>query len=559
MPGPSVGTTGASSFDSMWHQSMLDIVNSTTTVDLSTFGYTEDEDQPFPEEEVKEEVNEFGYLNDRLVTRKNSFTGNIDSIKQSEANYLPQYYGYNKGNCTTIKREIVDVEQCYCFPGLGLFLKTEPDLQYDKFQGVYFYKDMHKHYKIRTIFQNFDEKGFSNPDYFIVYNCEFFDYSQLRSIYAYVDSIIINTNILNNKLFRAVYKEDLNKGTFIMSDKDIPLNRGKKYCGIEYKMPLNRFEKAIKDKPLTYIKTLGKKYRFGVEIETSSGILPTYLTKDLYYSSVYDGSLKDSEGNVYGYEYVTDILKGDLGLKQLKMLSNEIRKRCLIDQKCSVHTHISDVTFNKENIVLLYSLCQILEAEIFSSLPYSRRNNEYCRVMRRLNIDKNFILTNRDYAINTYYNDIVSVLSTKGPAGAHINKKTQHPKGHKCGYDHSTERYCWINFIPAVFNTRHNGEYSIEFRCLGGTSNYYDIKNWLLICMAIISLVEDYKKFIYYSTEPITIENILKTVYYNNYHEILAWFNNQKEKFKDPIIGRENELTGFQDYTIDNNFNIKSL
>jgi len=114
----------------------------------------------------------------------------------------------------------------------------------------------------------------------------------------------------------------------------------------------------------------------------------------------------------------------------------------------------------------MYYIYQIIEDEIFDMMPKSRRKNEYCRRLTRINIDLiNLLPTNteRDFYIKKYYDEIITVLSQKAHPDSYINKKQDHPKGFKCGYDHSAARYCWVNFIPAVFNTRKNGVYTINF------------------------------------------------------------------------------------------------
>lgn len=546
----------------------------TTGAELSYFtvSVAEAENSESPsvinEEEVIDLEDDNLYYKPRLIYRNNHSTGEGETVDYTVGLNHPEYNGYNiDSQATDLNGTIVNVKDCYVLIDYGLFLKKHSI--YDKFAGLYFpdpsiYSSFAKHSKIMNIYQDFDGKNFINCDYafsiFYNYGANEFITDRFSKRYIVVDKNYVNVRVLKNPSFYDLYIEDLKTGNFISKDKYVEFKKGKTIRGIEYKTPFDTFLKFNKNKPNTYIKTLNKQYRFGVEIETISGILPKYLTNDIFYSSVYDGSLKHPNGEVYGYEYVTDILKGDSGLKQLKMLCYEITKRCMIDRKCSVHTHISDINFNKENVVLLYFLCLTLENEIFSSLPPSRKNNEYCRRMKLVNIDITKIVENRDYYIDFYYSEIIKILSTKGTSDKHINKKKQHPKGNKCGYDHSTERYCWVNFIPSVFNTRHNEQYSIEFRCLGGTANYYSIKNWLLICMAIVNFVEDYKKSIYYGTEPITIENILKIVYYNKYQEVLNWFNEQVYRFsKDNIESDMAEDNNFNLQITDNNFSIKSL
>ena len=84
----------------------------------------------------------------------------------------------------------------------------------------------------------------------------------------------------------------------------------------------------------TYTISEGKRYSLGFELETSVGYLPPYVESYLNCDSVKDGSLRDGNGDIFGGEYVTGVLVGDMGFKQLKTLCNELNKRCQIDKRC---------------------------------------------------------------------------------------------------------------------------------------------------------------------------------------------------------------------------------
>jgi hypothetical protein len=374
-----------------------------------------------------------------------------------------------------------------------------------------------------------------------------------------VGKFVVDTKLLNNTTFNYFFRENFNDGNFYHKDtisnpKDLVPSIKTVYR--KHKRT-HTFKGYVKDKPNTYIKMLGKKYTFGYEIETASGFLPARLDRTIFYDAVHDGSLRNAEGNVIGGEYVTDVLWGDLGLLQLKQLCNELSKRCTIDKKCGNHIHLSGVSFNKENIVLMYYLFKKLEPFIFGMLPKSRRDNEYCRPLPRLDISLDNIKKNHDYYIDSYYNSIIQILSSGSATNASVNKKFDHPKGFKCGYDHSAARYCWVNFIPAVFNTRKNGIYTIEFRPHSATTSYYKCKNWLFICIALIDIVENNKLDIYNNAD-ITLQDVITAVYPRNYKEINSYIQKRTEKFS----SNSKEDQEYIDYTeneVDENLSIKNL
>lgn len=301
----------------------------------------------------------------------------------------------------------------------------------------------------------------------------------------------------------------------------------------------------------TYLISEGKKYTFGIELETCRGYLPIYLDNKLNYTCEYDGSLKDEAGNAYGGEYITGVLKGDMGFKHLKLLCSELSKRCSVNYKCGYHSHIGGVDFNQEFIVYFYKLCLLLEKEIFDTLPPSRRNNEYCKKLKKFNIDltKAHTFSPVDYNqyIESIYNEILLWVSTKRELDSSvINKKNDHPRGAKCQYDHSSARYSWVNLVPALFNTRHNSSYTVEFRPAAGTTNYIKVRNWTLLCMAIVYVAENNKQLIN-SNKSLTIEDILRLAYPKKYQELLKYFDGRKAKFNTDVDNKRNEESEYKD------------
>lgn len=382
-------------------------------------------------------------------------------------------------------------------------------------------------------------------------------------------------NLLKNAIFKYKFIEEISTGIW-RPKADLEADLLKTYStkqirvhGRKHNSKIGLFEKNILEKhiPNTYTSTFGKKYSFGAELETISGALPEYVDNFLYYSAVHDGSLRDEEiGEPFGLEYVTDVLKGDLGLQQLKKLCYELSKRCLTDKKCSVHFHIGNVIFTKENIILMYNLYYTIQDEIFSMLPKSRRKNEYCKKLDNLGHRIGNIAPeaeSRDYYINKYYADIIMFLSKKEASNKYVNKKTDHPKGFKCAYDHSAARYCWVNFIPSVFNTRKNEIYTIEYRSHSASTSYRKIKNWLLICFALVDIVENHKREIY-NNPTISLDEIIKVCYPKNSELLIDYIKERKTKFsntedKSEAAIKRIENEDFQDNEVDNDFRLKNL
>lgn len=280
---------------------------------------------------------------------------------------------------------------------------------------------------------------------------------------------------------------------------------------------------------LTFLKTEGKRYTFGVEIETVRGKIPSYISCDLNIQAVFDGSLRLEDGEAHGAEYVTGVLTGDAGLVHLQKIVSEISKRCMINKLCSVHVHVGGVDFNQEFIVYMYKLAQLLEKEIFAMMPKSRASSLYCQKIKPLDltIDKE---TSYDISIKNNFEKIRNVINVVpvDECNYKISKKKDHPLGYHCKYDKGTPRYWWLNFLPAMYNIRKNETYTIEFRCHSGTMNYRKIENWILIVMGIVNFVENHKNKI---KPGLKLSDVIKTTYPKNHTSLNTYIKMRQALF----------------------------
>jgi|ERR1035437_7951827 hypothetical protein len=263
----------------------------------------------------------------------------------------------------------------------------------------------------------------------------------------------------------------------------------------------------------TFIKTEGKQYSFGIELETASGCIKRHVYQNkLNMSAVHDGSIT-------GGEYVTGILSGDQGLLHLKKICNELSKRCTVDDKAGIHVHIGNFIPNKEFTIYSYILGHLLQDEIYAMLPASRRNGEYCQPLNTESSTYRQVLTclkeaskqnkiGYEYQMSQAYELIFKWLSNGPEPSDTCNKATSHPQGRYCG-GHSSARYKWLNLIPTNFskmrfNERSEKETSfdpivktisqtIEFRNHSGTLSYRKIEAWILLTISFVWYIEHRK------------------------------------------------------------------
>lgn len=275
----------------------------------------------------------------------------------------------------------------------------------------------------------------------------------------------------------------------------------------------------------------GLDYTFGVELETSSGNISELECDGLNLKCEFDGSLRDTPDqrreDVLGGEYITGVLTGDAGIYQLQRTCRVLAEKCTINKNAGIHVHVGGLKFNKLNIVYMYLLGVLLQDEIFSLLPISRRNNSYCRKLKTLRIDQkqlNNAKTPLMYKllIDEYYNQIHVLVSSGKLPDKKTNKSTNHPMGSKCGYDKNAQRYCWLNFVTCMFNTKGSTDaYTLEFRNHHSSLNFIKIKHWVKLCMAFCAFAENHQDSIRRgfwldqdgNQHPINLQTIIKVIY----------------------------------------------
>ena len=348
----------------------------------------------------------------------------------------------------------------------------------------------------------------------------------------------------------------------------------------------------------SFVLTEGKHYTFGIELECATTKIDGDTSVKYNWLCTRDGSLNAGNG---GAEFVTGVLQGDTGLHHLNRLLYDLAPVSTVDKYCGMHVHIGGFKFTHEFALTIHLICLKLQTNILSILPVSRRENEYCRKLKNIGISidtslsgveydemikRNYKLlyqyighknvnidgynsrrasspgirtqiseaTYRVYNINTgnfsdesQPQEVPAQMVNKTLPKRKVVKRpnslrnNQHPMGAKCGYDHSTPRYEWLNLVPFLYNTRGNESYSIEFRPHSGSLNFMKIKNWILICMALIHYAENYSKEIfdgYYiendQKKQLTLERVIYLAYPKKYNKILNYINSRIIEFSKP-------------------------
>lgn len=111
-----------------------------------------------------------------------------------------------------------------------------------------------------------------------------------------------------------------------------------------------------------------KDYTFGLEFETTKGILTNKKLNQLPLIPLRDGSIA-------GLEYVTIPLQGKKGLQAIIDSVKELQKRTEYDITCSTHLHIGNIPRTPEFILAFWKFMSVYQNQIFQMFPLYKKYN----------------------------------------------------------------------------------------------------------------------------------------------------------------------------------------
>lgn len=333
-----------------------------------------------------------------------------------------------------------------------------------------------------------------------------FGYFEKNMLY---NVILFNENsemilCLNKNIVPLCYREELSTGYYfhisLKKAKDlnniIEVSRELKESlpydsrGITDKFK-SKFEKNYNPIITKSVKTyspLLKNYTFGLEFETTKGVLSKEKMDILPLIPLRDGSIS-------GLEYVTVPLSGELGLQALIDSVEELKSKTVFDNSCALHYHIGGIPRTPEFILAFYKISSFFQDEMFSMFPLYKKYNfgvkrkNYSKPfpVNKINslLDSSIDIENKSkvhynfnvlfkylsegYGFEQYGNDLSNVL--EHPRDPNGNQK----------WNIST-RYYANNLIPLIFGNKQ----TIEFRIHTPTYDINKIVNFLLFNIYII-------------------------------------------------------------------------
>lgn len=177
-----------------------------------------------------------------------------------------------------------------------------------------------------------------------------------------------------------------------------------------------------------------------------------------------DGSVKDDSHRSYGFEIQTPRLVGEKGEELMRRMSSSLKAiEATINPTCGMHVHLDGKGIigphRQEHPTALMQLWKtfiVFEDVFFSLVPYSRRQNDYCRPLT-----ESFQLTELDMVENMADAEKLWYLER-------TYDQIRQAKGHKY---HAT-KYFGANFHSLLAN----GHFEVRFH--SGTTNPKKVLEW---------------------------------------------------------------------------------
>ena len=260
-----------------------------------------------------------------------------------------------------------------------------------------------------------------------------------------------------------------------------------------------------------YAKSIGKTipYTFGLELECISGNLPDHIKNKYGIIVCKDGSIRS--GDIYPPEYVTVPYKGEKGIQSVIDITQEISKRSMYNEYCSLHIHFGGYKKSRLFMVALYELSRKIQDEIFWLVPYYKRDEiryagkqkNYAKQLPKIMMK--FTKGNFDNYVDILYNQLYTFISGR-TSDSEYNPSNRHNPFGSSKWNIPT-RYYWINFVNMFFGAHD----TVEFRLHNATLNSDKIIPWILLCSCIIKYAETHPD-VCILKENITLEEVVSVI-----------------------------------------------
>lgn len=324
-----------------------------------------------------------------------------------------------------------------------------------------------------------------------------------------------NKFIYSNRRGLYMCKDNLSESTmveeqFIYGKGLFPYHFMRRYEAIESFEIFRDKQEILKDKKFPLAKHM--KYSFGLEFETSEGLIPEHIC-------FRDGLIPLRDGSISGLEYSTIVLSGNEGLNLLAQQLETLKKYTNFNKECSLHIHFGGFPLESEAIYRLYWICQRLQSSssftrllpplCFKTSEYKASGKDYCKLLP----------TYRDF--DSLYRSLVGQRFFGSFTQPHPNDVERNRK-----WQVST-RYYWVNLINLLC---YNVNKTVEFRFLRPTYNLKKILVWMYVMNAILHCAETEDNIMYEFQNSSDVVNTLLELAYRDDPELVEKLKLEKSK-----------------------------
>lgn len=274
--------------------------------------------------------------------------------------------------------------------------------------------------------------------------------------------------------------------------------------------PMREYLDNVKFKSTTLSKAFANILQgrsFGVEFETSRGVIPTD-------QQMLSGLVPLRDGSIDGYEYVTIPLQGEQGVHVLLNAVNVISKYTETNAKCALHYHIGEIPRTEEFIVALWYVISNIQLDLFEMQPpykvlnYGFKKKSYAKPLPAYVSNKlspsNSVRQNFEIIF-----DYLSMGRSYKEFGESLDNVSSHPSDPNGSQKWNVApRYAVVNFIPLIFGNKK----TVEFRHNEISTNPNLIINELILNASIVNYVIKNTEFILKNpghAQHRTIENLV--------------------------------------------------
>lgn len=360
------------------------------------------------------------------------------------------------------------------------------------------------------------------------------------TIYGLNDQIFNNTRYYRERLSTGKYyhisklnANDFNKIVKPTNEYKHSLPYDSKDCLDKFIDNYTKLEVPIENTYIdNYAKDLGN-YTFGLEFETTAGLIPTRLLNN-------SGLIPLRDGSISGIEYVTVPISGAKGLQTIVNDCKILSERTKCDNTCSLHLHIGNIPRTKEFILSFFKVMCFIQDEIFSMFPlykkynFGLKNKNYSAPFPAIKLLSEMDSKITEGNINANFDILYKYLSCNVNSFKDFNNDLNNiefhpadPQGNQKWQIHS--RYLIANIIPLIFGNKK----TIEFRIHTPTFDANKIISFIYMNTAIIDFTVKNQNFILKNSSFLNNKDltyIIDSSYKNSLREsVLSYLNYRKE------------------------------